>query len=82
MQSCFIYDKTLEVRVHHKEWFHTIWKEHGWDGESQVMRVEFRYDREWLRDMGIDDPYDMLDQVPKMWAYSTKKWLWPHLPQW
>jgi hypothetical protein len=73
--SCDVYDKTLEVRVHHKQWFHEIWKQQGWDGESQVTRVEFRYARDCLREMGIDDPYDMLDLVPQMWAYSTQKWL-------
>ncbi len=73
--SCDIYDKTLEVKVRGKQWFHEIWKANGWDGESKVTRVEFRYKRECLHEMGIECPYDMLDRLPDLWAYSTQKWL-------
>ncbi len=73
--SCDIYDKTMEVKAHQKEWFHAVWKANGWDGKARVMRAEFRYKRACLNEMGIDEPYDMLDRLPNMWAYSTKKWL-------
>src|SRR5579883_3369510 len=73
--SCCIYDKTKEVQVHQKQWFHAVWKQHGWDGESRVTRIEFRYERECLHEMGIECPYEMLDQVGSLWAYSTQKWL-------
>ncbi|MBA3823192.1 MAG: hypothetical protein H0X24_04695 [Ktedonobacterales bacterium] len=73
--SCDIYDKTMEVKTHQKEWFYAVWKANGWDGQSKVIRVEFRYKRACLNEMGIDEPYDMLGRLPNMWAYSTKKWL-------
>src|SRR5579875_168399 len=73
--SCDIYDKTLEVKSHGKQWFYEVWKANGWDGESTITRVEFRYKRECLHEMGIECPYDMLDQLSEMWAYSTQKWL-------
>jgi hypothetical protein len=73
--SCIIYDKTHEVAVHHKEWFHEVWKLNGWDGESTVIRIEFRYEREWLRLHGVEEPYAMLDQFAGMWAYSTQQWV-------
>jgi hypothetical protein len=73
--SCCIYDKTKEVQVHHKEWFHEVWKQHGWDGESRVIRVEFRYERECLREMNVECPYELLGQDMSLWAYSTQKWL-------
>lgn len=73
--SCDIYDKTMEVKTHQKEWFYEVWKANGWDGKAKVIRVEFRYKRACLNEMGIDEPYDMLDRLPNMWAYSTKKWL-------
>jgi hypothetical protein len=73
--SCAIYDKTAEVKVHHKEWFYEVWRKNGWDGEAPITRVEFRYDRECLREMGIDDPYELLDQLDRLWAYSTQQWL-------
>jgi hypothetical protein len=73
--SCLIYNKSSEVTVHHKEWFHEVWKRNGWDGEAPITRVEFRYDRECLREMGIDDPFDLLDQLDALWAYSSQQWL-------
>ena len=78
--SCCIYDKTKEVQVHHKEWFHEIWQQNGWDGVERVVRVEFRYERECLHEMGIEDAYDSLDKVMSLWAYSTQKWLRHTLP--
>src|SRR5262249_47284975 len=61
--------------VSHKDWMQAIWKQSGWDGSSRVVRVEFIYKRECLRELGIDEPYTMLDQLPGMWAYSTQQWL-------
>lgn len=73
--SCDIYDKSLEVKVRGKQWFHEVWKQHGWDGEARVIRVEFRFKRECLHEMQIECPYEMLDKLPHLWAYSTRKWL-------
>jgi hypothetical protein len=78
--SCLIYNKSSEVKVHHKEWFHEVWQKHGWDGEAPVTRVEFRYERECLREMGIEDPYELLDQLDSLWAYSTQQWLRHTIP--
>jgi hypothetical protein len=50
--SCCIYDKTAEIAVSRKDWMQEVWKSNGWDGESRVTRVEFRYKRECLREMG------------------------------
>ncbi len=52
-----------------------VWERHGWDGESRVTRVEFRYKRECLHEMEIEDPYDLLDKLPALWAYSSAQWL-------
>jgi hypothetical protein len=73
--SCRIYDKTKELVVSHKDWMRAIWERNGWDGTSQVVRVEFVYKRECLRELGIEEPYAMLDQFSGMWAYSTQQWL-------
>lgn len=64
--ACCIYDKTKEVRVHHKRWFEQVWRENGWDGQGQVTRVEFRYERQCLREMHIDCPYEMLNELANM----------------
>jgi hypothetical protein len=73
--SCCIYDKTAEVKVHHKEWFYEVWKKNGWDGETLVTRIEFRYEREALREMGVECPFELLNQLDSLWAYSTQQWL-------
>ena len=78
--SCCIYDKTKEITVSRKDWMHEVWRSNGWDGESRVTRVEFRYKRECLREMGVEEAYAFLDQLPSLWAYSTKQWLRHTLP--
>jgi len=78
--SCCIYDKTKEITVSRKDWMQTVWTENGWDGESRVTRVEFRYKRECLREMGTDEAFAFLDQISGLWAYSTKQWLRHTIP--
>ncbi len=73
--SCCIYDKTKEITKSRKDWMRAVWERHGWDGESRITRVEFRYKRECLHEMEIEDPYDLLDKLPALWAYSSAQWL-------
>jgi hypothetical protein len=95
--ACCIYDKTAELAVSRKDWMRLVWEANGWDGVSRVMRIEFRYKRECLRELGVDDASAFLDrrQLPSLWAYSTKSWLrhttptkdvnrarWPISPVW
>jgi hypothetical protein len=75
VHSCCIYDKTKELAKSRKDWMRAVWERHGWDGERRVTRVEFRYKRECLHEMGIEDPYELLDQLPALWAYSSAQWL-------
>jgi hypothetical protein len=95
VHSCCIYDKTKEITVSRKDWMHEVWRRNGWDGEARVTRVEFRYKRECLCEMGVKEAYAFLDQLPSLWAYSTKQWLrhtvpttdrnkarWPTSPLW
>jgi hypothetical protein len=72
-----------------------VWISNGWNKESRVTRMECRYKRECLREMGMEDTYAFLGQIPSLWAYSTKQWLrhtipngdpnrtrWPLSPLW
>jgi len=44
-----LYDKTLEVeKKSHKFYLHELWKAAGWDGTSQVWRMEFEAKRNAL----------------------------------
>ena len=47
---------------------------------ARVTRVEFRYKRECLKELGVEDPYLLLDQLPGLWAYSTLQWLRHTIP--
>jgi hypothetical protein len=78
--ACCVYDKTAEIAVSRKDWMQEVWTCNGWDGESRVTRVEFRYKRECLREMGVEEAYAFLDQIPGLWAYSTKQWLRHTIP--
>ncbi len=78
--ACCIYDKTAEIQVSRKDWMQEVWKSNGWDEDSSVTRVEFRYKRECLREMKVEEAYAFLDQIPSLWAYSTKQWLRHTLP--
>jgi hypothetical protein len=73
--SCCLYDKTKELAKSRKEWMQAVWEQNGWDGEARVVRVEFRYKRECLRELGVECPYELFDQLAGMWAYSTAQWL-------
>jgi hypothetical protein len=93
--SCCLYDKTKEITRSRKDWMKAVWLANGWDGQSRVIRVEFRYKRECLHELGVEEPYAFLDQLPGLWAYSTFQWLrhthptgdtnrgrWPVSPFW
>jgi hypothetical protein len=80
VHSCCIYDKTKEIMVSRKGWMQEVWTRNGWDGEARVTRVEFRYERECLKELGVEEPYAMLDQLAGMWAYSTMQWLRHTIP--
>jgi len=78
--ACCLYDKTAEIAVSRKDWMQAVWTTNGWDSESRVTRVEFRNKRECLREMKVEEAYTFLDQVPSLWAYSTKQWLRHTIP--
>src|SRR5215467_3371882 len=59
-------------------WFYDFWRRNGWDGESEVWRVEFRYRREALHEMGvpgvfegIEDVYDLVERLEALWVYAA-----------
>jgi hypothetical protein len=94
--SCCLYDKTAEIVRSRKDWMRLIWQQHSWQG-GRVYRVEFRYKRECLREMGIGDALAFLEaeRLASLWAYSSLEWLrhtcpmpdtnkarWPISPTW
>jgi hypothetical protein len=73
--SAQIYNKTLECQKHRKAYFDPIWRMNGWDGESTVWRVEFRFRRAFLRDVELDEAFSVLAAIPLLWRYATQEWL-------
>jgi len=72
---CRVYDKELEIeRQSHKEWFHDLWREAGWQG-GPVTRVEFQMRRKFLKDRGINNMEQLIDRQSDIWQYLTYEWL-------
>jgi hypothetical protein len=72
--SCVIYNKVLEIeQKSHKTWFYDLWRAHGWDGESPVSRTEFRFKRDFFRNLTapINGAYDLLDHLKPLWDYAA-----------
>lgn len=77
--SCCIYNKSLEIKSSLKLWFADIWRLKGWDGESTVWRVEFRWKREALHEIkqdgvfhGVEAVYDLEPALLSfLWTYCA-----------
>ncbi len=76
--SCSIYDKAREVKRSGKLWFEDLWSGNGWDGAGAVWRVEFRFKREFLHELNVDDLYhgiedatDLPARLVDLWAYAA-----------
>jgi hypothetical protein len=71
--SCCIYHKTAEIKEKSptKVWFHDLWKCNGWDGSSEVWRVEFRLTREFLHSASIEIAEDLPAHIQALWEYCA-----------
>ncbi len=71
-----LYDKTLEVeKKSHKFYLHELWKAAGWDGTSQVWRMEFETKRSALVSLQLPNLSHLLPNQAALWHYLTKNWL-------
>lgn len=73
--SARIYDKTAEIYVSQKEWFHDYWLEKGWDGKIPVTRCEFQFRRQFLKEMDVNSYEDLIERMADIWRYCTQDWL-------
>lgn len=69
------YDKTSEVKVSQKEWMREVWKAEGWDGETPVVRYEFQFRRNFLKEMSVNSFDDLKARLADIWRYCTHDWL-------
>jgi len=92
--SARIYDKTLEVEQKGNDYWLDIWGD-AYEPELPVLRVEFEFGREGLREFRIDLPGEAIDASGALWVSATHEWLsyrsptddqtrsrWPVAPEW
>lgn len=95
--SARLYDKTLEIEKKSRKFYlHELWHAAGWDGKSQVWRMEFQVKREALVSLEVLKVAHLLELQAGMWRYFTEDWLrlacpsssdtnqtrWPNHPLW
>ncbi|MBK7021891.1 MAG: hypothetical protein IPH38_20490 [Candidatus Microthrix sp.] len=89
-----LYDKTREMEAKGDDWWLDVWGSAYRRGD-RVLRVEFEFTRQGLKEFGVTTPEDAFDQVGPLWAYATGRWLslrvpaddatrarWPVDPRW
>lgn len=74
-----LYDKTREMEAKGDDWWLDVWGSAYRRGE-RVLRVEFEFSRQGLREFGVTTPEDAFDQVGPLWAYATARWLSLRVP--
>ena len=71
-----LYDKTLEIeKKSHKFYLHELWKAAGWDGTSQVWRMEFEAKRNALVSLQLPKLAHLMPNQAALWRYLTENWL-------
>lgn len=73
------YDKTRESEKEGTDYWPELWGD-KFDPEERVLRVEFEFTRDGLREFGINTPEDAFDNIGPLWAYATGKWLSLRVP--
>jgi hypothetical protein len=94
--SARLYDKTREILKSGKDYLKPLWASEGWDGVSQVWRMEFQLRREGLPPEMLASAADALGVSGQVWRYLCDDWLrlaipsesdetrtrWPTHPLW
>jgi len=73
--SARIYDKTVEIKVSHKDYLKEIWEKEGWDKLQKVWRLEFQLKRTCLKEMSVNTFSNLMEKVNALWAYCASDWL-------
>lgn len=89
-----LYDKTLDMKHKGTDWWPSVWGA-SYNAAEPVLRVEFEFGRQGLKQLGIDAAADALEKAPSLWRYATEQWLthrtptadntrarWPVSPEW
>ncbi len=67
-----IYDKSLEAKMHRKEWIEGVWVEsESYDERLPVFRTELRFGRGVLRDFGVNSVADLRSLRGDLMRYAV-----------
>lgn len=75
-----LYDKLLEIITSNKGYLVPLWNEAGWNGCHRIWRMEFQFNREILRQLGIKSYSDAMANLNGLWSYASNEWLRLTLP--
>lgn len=78
--SARLYNKTLEIKSSGKAYMLDVWRDCGWDGFSDIWRLEFQYRRDVLRQLNVASFEDLMDSLGGLWLYASCDWLRLTLP--
>lgn len=70
-----LYNKTLELKKSKKDYLIPLWQQAGWDGQSDVWRLEFQYKRAALTGIRVNRIADLLLWMNSIWYYAVTEWL-------
>lgn len=76
--SCCLYNKSLEIKTSLKRWFADIWRLHGWDGTSEVWRVEYRWKREALHEITQEGVFHGIESIEDLGLPGRLSYLWTY----
>ncbi len=78
--SARLYHKLLQAAKIGAGYLLELWSEVGWDGETDVWRLEFQLRRELLAQHGLTKLPAVLNNLNGLWSYATTEWLRLTLP--
>jgi len=81
-----IYHKSETLEIQHKQYMRDVWQSNGWDGETDVWRIEFSLTGDFLKNayalfdqegsaLDLRDLSNFLVAMPRIWTYLTTTWL-------
>ncbi|MDW3213117.1 MAG: hypothetical protein R8G01_03910 [Ilumatobacteraceae bacterium] len=74
-----VYDKTRESTDHGHDYWPKLWGP-AFDPNLPVIRIEFEFTRDGLREFGVNTPEEAFDMTGALWAYATHQWLTLRIP--
>ena len=70
-----LYNKRIEIQKSNKLYLEPLWREAGWDGESNVWRLEFQLKSELLKQLGFTSLPGIEGNLNGIWRYLMTDWL-------